>query len=282
MAESATAMDPSLRLREAVADGSLNLPVLPSVAADVLALSQSEDGDAAGLAGLIQTDPALASNVLRIVNTPAFRGAAEIVALQQAIARLGMGRIREIALSIAVKSALTQPGPYGALVQEAWQDALATGLWAREVARACRKNVENAYLCGLLHNIGVPVALHGLTAICEDGAVEPPSAEPALSLAVDMLRPAGVALVERWKLPALVATFIAHEGPYDSAGEHADLIATVDLGISLAGAMKHGPIEPDRVQEDAAVAWLHLYPDDMQGLLALETSVTDQLRDLNA
>ncbi len=282
MAESATAMDPALRLRAAVADGSLNLPVLPAVAADVLALSQSEDGDAAGLAGLIQTDPALASNVLRIVNTPAFRGAAEIVALQQAIARLGMGRIREIALSIAVKSALTQPGPYGALVQEAWHDALATGLWAREVARACRKNVENAYLCGLLHNIGVPVALHGLTAICEDAGIEPPPGDHAMPLAVEMLQPAGVALVQSWKLPVLIATFIAHEGSYEGAGEEADLIATVDLGISLAAAMKHGPIDPERVQEDAAVAWLHLYPDDMQGLLALEASVTDQLRDLNA
>ena len=100
MAETLPSFNPELRLRESVADGTLKLPVLPAVAANVLAMSQSEDSDAARLAALIQKDPALASNVLRIVNTAAFRGAAEIVALQQAIARLGMARIREIALSL--------------------------------------------------------------------------------------------------------------------------------------------------------------------------------------
>ncbi|MEO0442913.1 MAG: Fic family protein, partial [Pseudomonadota bacterium] len=34
-------------------------------------------------------------------------------------------------------------------------------------SRCCRQNVENAYLCGLLHNIGIPVALHGLQAIAD-------------------------------------------------------------------------------------------------------------------
>jgi HD-like signal output (HDOD) protein len=281
MAETLPSFNPELRLRESVADGTLKLPVLPAVAANVLAMSQSEDSDAARLAALIQKDPALASNVLRIVNTAAFRGAAEIVALQQAIARLGMARIREIALSIAVKSALTQPGPYGIPVQNAWEDGLATGLWAREIARVCRKNVENAYLCGLLHNIGVPVVLHSLTSICEAAGAPPPDGPAATLLAEAMVCPAGIALVESWQLPGLVAAFMSHEGAYDQAGDHADLIATVDLGISLAAAAKGGTLSAEAVQGEAAVAFLHLYPDDVTRLLELAPQVEAQLRDLN-
>jgi HD-like signal output (HDOD) protein len=73
---------------------ALAMPLLPGVAAEVIASSVDEHSDAARLAELIRQDQSLASHVLRIVNSPAFRGASEIVALQQAIARLGMPRVR--------------------------------------------------------------------------------------------------------------------------------------------------------------------------------------------
>ena len=136
---------------------------MPGVAAEVLASSLDEQSDAARLAQLIQQDQTLATHLLKVVNSPAFRGASEIVALRQAIARLGMERIREIALTASLSGTLFRPGPYEALGKREWHRALASGLWAKEVSRACRKNVEIAYLCGLLHNVGVPVVLNLLT-----------------------------------------------------------------------------------------------------------------------
>ena len=129
-------------IRTDLASGRLKLPVLPNVATEVLSSSLDDSSDAAKLAGLIQQDQSLASHVLRVVNSPAFRGSAEIVALQQAIARLGMVRIREIALTASLKNALSSKGSFQELMDRAWRLGLATGLWAKEVARATRRNVE--------------------------------------------------------------------------------------------------------------------------------------------
>lgn len=282
MAESIAPLDQQQRLRDALASNSLKLPLLPAAAADVLSASQAEDGDAALLAQQIQKDPALASNVLRIVNSPAFRGAAEIVALQQAIARLGMERIREIALSVAMRSALQSGGSYDHLVQQAWQDGLATALWSREIARCCRQNVENAYLCGLLHNIGIPVALHGLQAIADRLGTPPLKSESAQQLAEELMTPAGIALVKAWQLPPLVAAFMGHEGRYEDAGDQADLVAIVDFGIALAGAAHRGTLDVAALQQCAAAAHLNLYPDEVQELVALADSLKAQLTDLGA
>lgn len=94
---------------EELAAGELEVPLLPEVATEVLSSTLDDKVTAARLAELIQQDQALAAHLLRVVNAPAFRGSVQIVALQQAIARLGMERIREIALTISLKGTLVTP-----------------------------------------------------------------------------------------------------------------------------------------------------------------------------
>lgn len=159
------------KLRADIVARRLKLPVLPNVATQVLSSTLDDGADAQRLATLIQKDQSLATHVLRIVNSPLFRGTTEIVALQQAIARLGMVRIREIALTASLKNALPCKGAFQVLMDEAWQLGLATALWAKEFARATRKNVELSYLGGLLHNVGSSVI-----------AVELSNRDPALTL----------------------------------------------------------------------------------------------------
>ena len=57
-------------LETEIADKSLEMPLLPAVAAEVLATAQEEEADVTRLADLIQQDQALASHLLRIVNSP--------------------------------------------------------------------------------------------------------------------------------------------------------------------------------------------------------------------
>ncbi len=116
------------KLRADIVARRLKLPVLPNVATEVLSSTLDDGADAQKLANLIQKDQSLATHVLRVANLPLFRGSSEIVALQQAIARLGMVRIREIALTASLKNALPCKGSFQLLMDEAWQLGLATGL----------------------------------------------------------------------------------------------------------------------------------------------------------
>ena len=62
------------QLDREISRGEIELPLLPAVAARVLSSSVDEQANAASLADLIRQDQRLASHVLRVVNSPGFRG----------------------------------------------------------------------------------------------------------------------------------------------------------------------------------------------------------------
>jgi len=250
------------RLAREIESGELELPLLPRVAAEVLTSSVDETVDAARLAALIQQDQSLASHVLRIVNSPALRGSVEIVALRQAIARLGMERIREISLSASMKSTLLTPGPYRPLADASWRSGLAAALWSKELARATRRNVEIAYLCGLLHNIGVPLLLQRLGEL----APELPLSEVE-RLLQRLSRTAGVRLAGEWSLPAVVVSTISYLHAFEQAGSDADIVAIAAAGVHCAEICGRDPVAVDDVSACPALRHLNLYPEDIEQLL---------------
>ena len=57
-------------LETRIASGALELPILPQVASQVLAMSTSDDTNARSLAELLHRDQAIAAHVLRVANSP--------------------------------------------------------------------------------------------------------------------------------------------------------------------------------------------------------------------
>ncbi len=218
---------------------TLDVPLLPTVAAEVLSSSLDDQSNAARLAELIQQDQTLASHLLRVVNSPAFRGNSEIVALQQAIARLGMERIREIALTVSLKGTMLQKGPFENLVAQAWQQGLRTALWSKEIARAAIKNVETAYLCGLLHNVGAPLVINRISQI--DATLE---IAQMVELTDLFTTEAGLLLVEEWRLPSAVGLTIRFLDNFAEAKNAIDSVAVVSAGQFVA--QMHGELHGNR------------------------------------
>ncbi|MCH8142574.1 MAG: HDOD domain-containing protein [Proteobacteria bacterium] len=260
-----------------ISQGEIELPLLPEVATKVLSSSVDERADATLLADLIRQDQGLATHVLRVVNSPGLRGTIEIVSLQQAITRLGMERIREIAVSASVKKTLFKKGAYLHVAQEAWKTALAASLWSKEVARACRKNVEIGYLCGLLHNIGVPVVLNHL-----DRIAPRLTASELTQLLDDEASRTGEMLVRKWKLPAAVATTIVTIGQLELAGEHTDAVAVAACGVSLAGWMFNEELDVEHAMQIPAVQYLNLYPEDVADILEKQEMVVIAIESMSA
>ncbi len=253
------------QLNEQLAQRTFDMPLLPNVAAEVLSSTLDDQANAARLAELIQQDQSLAAHLLRIVNSPAFRGSTEIVALQQAIARLGMERIREIALTVSLKGTLFQAGPYDNLVKAAWNHSLSTALWSKEVARRARKNVEVSYLCGLLHNVGIPLLINHVTSQVANGAEI--SVDDLSALVGRYAAQAGVMLAEEWRLPSSVALCIRYFGDFNSAQNAKDTVAVVDAGSYLATEHLLDALQVDDALQQPVMQYLNFYPDDIEALL---------------
>lgn len=74
----------------------LKLPSLPEIAIRVRKAVEDEKSSAAQIAKVINTDPALSTRLLRIANSPVYRGTSPVETTQAAITRLGSTVVRNL------------------------------------------------------------------------------------------------------------------------------------------------------------------------------------------
>lgn len=266
---------------ESALAGRLDVPPLSKVSADIAAMAADGDANTAVLAQLIERDPTVAANVLRVANSAALAPRVPIVTMQQAIAWLGMGEIQAIATAVAVRSRLYASGAHDTLLKPMWRRSVATAYWAREIARPRRLLPDLAHLCGLLCRIGRPVVVRCI-ARAPDGAESRLSDASKLALVDAFEERAGVALSRVWALPEPVSTALHHWRDVAFASgwdvqlrqvRLADLLAARSLGEPL-GAQHQARVR-------AAIHDLQLHHDEIAGLEASAVAVRQALAALD-
>ncbi len=211
-----------------------DLPTLPVVVNQVLAITGGNDEDAASLAEVVSRDPPLAAQVLRMANS-AFYGKSigKISSVLPAITRIGFNEVRNLALAVGV---VGQFGKSGRILdyRRFWQHSLFAARLSREIARNSeklqhdREAVQRAYLAGLLHDIGILTCerffaeeFDGILQFALNNEISFLQAERSQP-GVDRHGRVGGALLELWKLhPALVASVRFHHNPADAPGLYA-------------------------------------------------------------
>ncbi len=139
-----------------------DLPVLPCNMHGLLAAAESETTSFAGLARFVSLDLGLTAKVLRVVNSGQYASrmaASPVPSVSRAVSMLGIDAVAEFAAT-ALSAAQTATGLSG--VKPLMLTSLITAHHARQVAlRARFPWLEDAFLCGMLRNLGeVLVAYH--------------------------------------------------------------------------------------------------------------------------
>ncbi len=135
-----------------------DLPTFPTTALEVMRLASDSDSSAAELARIISKDPALATKILRVANSPYYSFARKISTVEWAIVALGFETLRESVLSLTLidlfrGSAMKQFDP-----RKFWKHAIDTATAGRSLARELKYRIPGeAYAAGLLHDIGTLV-----------------------------------------------------------------------------------------------------------------------------
>ncbi len=254
------------RLQAALESDQLDLPPLPEVAAQIVSSSATEQRNAVALSQFIQRDPALAGHVMRVANSAAYRPRAPIVSLQQAIAWLGIGEIRNIALAISVHGQLFVAPGHEPEIQQLWRESVATACWACELARLKKRNVETAYLCGLLHRIGRAAAVGTLSRI-EVAGRRTVAARTFSALADEFEGEFGRKLAAKWQLPETVADVIAHWRSAGRPGAPQPEVLQTYVGHLLTIELLHPDISNlSLLAEQGALGELDIYPDELAAL----------------
>lgn len=267
---------------ERLRTGSLELPLLPEVATQILNLARTRDVDALRLADVLQRDQALAGHVMRLANSAAYAARIPIVSLQQAISRLGLATLRDMVVAVAVRGKVFSIDGCADLVNPMWTHALATAYWAKEIARARRSNVEVAFLCGLLHDVGSPVVLQAI--LDAQRAKGMPYSRSVIQSAIEHFHcVVGSVLVAEWNMPSAVADSICYHHDYALLDKPSEIVMVTQLADMLAEWMGAGhgaartqeSIERAKVIED-----LNIYPDELTELLAWRERIQKWVEDV--
>jgi putative nucleotidyltransferase with HDIG domain len=274
--ETAGLSDLRQRIFERIAGGGLELPMLPETATQVLAICGDQACDSRRLAELIHRDAGLTSQTLRIANSAAYAPRERIVSVHQAVSRLGFHTVCEISVAAAMKGRVfSAPGEESRL-RVLWSHCAVAGTWAKEIGRQRRRNVEGAFVCGLLHDIGklalLPVLVE-LRVQCE--LARDPRLVDAVLLEFHAF--VGAEVLVAWSLPDWMTAAIHHHHDPDRAGPHADFARTAQLADLLA----HVTVAPDPEVEAAlrthpVLGRLGLYTDEFDLLLARRDQVLVQ------
>jgi len=224
----------------------------PEIVTRVLAISRNPDACFDHLSRLIHNDPALAAHVLRVANSPAFIGRVRINTLRQAVTRIGMRMLSELAITVGISEVYRVPG-FEREAEYIWKHALTTAGFAREVARMGRAHEEAAFLCGLLHTIGRPVVLRAALKTAE-GRDENISHDQVVALLDEWEISVGHRLGEVWDLPKPVREAVLHHRDFTEASNFRDLVAVTQFSGLLASRVINGEVLLDGLKDHPA-AW---------------------------
>lgn len=188
-------------IEEAVCRGELALPPLPQIATRLTNMLLDEEHVHLGrVAELMHADPAIAASVLRVANSASFGDPCSN--LNQAIFRLGLRRVGVLVTAIAHKNYFVYLHPERAeILQTLWNHAVASGLAAERIAAMDDNDPKEAFLAGLLHDVGKLLVLrgiHDLEARSRGPRFEPASIEGLMEFLHAEL---GHAVLSSWGFP---------------------------------------------------------------------------------
>ena len=139
-----------------IVDQISGLPTLPAVISKVTQLMQNPKVSANEVGQAIASDQALASKILKVVNSSFYGFPSRITTITHAIVILGFNAVRATALSASVFSTFGKSDQETSFDRQGyWKHSVGVGSASKIIAKKLQmKEVEEAFLAGLMHDIG--------------------------------------------------------------------------------------------------------------------------------
>jgi putative nucleotidyltransferase with HDIG domain len=201
-------------VRSRLESNRLVLPTIPAVTLRCFELLRNPRESLVSIASALEADPLLVSHVMRLANG-AWAGASRVASLDQAVTRLGVQQLKSLLIKVAARPLFnSRDARIRMSFLGIWEHSVAVGIIARDLAVNAMQGAmqEEAYLAGLLHDIGKPV-LAGLLLEAERRLTPDPelrwlTADGWQQIVVESHRAVGVAVARHWRLPDTVAEAI--------------------------------------------------------------------------
>lgn len=229
------------------------IPSVSPAMARLLKICDDEDVSAADLSRIVETDPGIAVKIMEIANSSFYSPRHRISGISDAVILLGVDEVKKISLTVTVFEKMIKPEKKRHFDRIFfWRHCLCVAVLSRTIAQECRyPNPEQAYVCGLLHDLGkiifdlygrvdydgfiASVARHTGTLIAEEKQI--------MGMGHDEI---GTYFSTLWHLPAPLSLAVRyHHQPFvhlNLSQQDACLVAIVSLADFLSWVQGMGSI----------------------------------------
>ncbi|HEY4361291.1 MAG TPA: HDOD domain-containing protein [Bryobacteraceae bacterium] len=200
------------------------LPRLSPATSQLLARLARPQCSVSDLTSLVERDPVLCGQILRLANSAAFGRARPITTVHHAIAMVGVGTMRKFTLASSFSNLFTrQRKPNGFSVARFNMHAVAVATLAELLAEELpMESAQGTFVAGLLHDIGKVLIAVNLPAEFEHTLeVAAVSGSPMLECERDILGATHAELsglaASRWELSDAIVWAVTHHHDPDQA-----------------------------------------------------------------
>lgn len=243
-------------------------PRLPDAALRLLELSRKATTDLREVQKVLEEDPMLAAEVLRMAHSTSHSGAGRepVRTLAEAVIRLGLTRVTELFLHASLNLRIFRVKGYQPHMDALRQHSLVVAHLARHLSRRTALYDEHSFLCGLLHDVGTAA---GLIAIAESaGRKTPPAFELIWPALKECHAKAGASLSRLWQLPPEVGFVLKQHHDFEVQGHAHPTAAVVALADAIAADLGAGERESGPEHVPRALRALGLTQADYDAAVA--------------
>lgn len=192
----------------------VKLPPMKSTVLRIMELLRDPDVMTATLAETVRYDPILATRVLRLANSALYSLRKPVTTIHKALDAVGTRSLYDLVMLDAMADGFGTEIRNSVFIKSIWEHSIAVGLLSRELIRMLKlQGGEEAFVCGLLHDIGKILMLRADVERFEsllDYKTEAGMLEWEEKIYGFDHTEVGAYVANKWRLPEAVCSVIMH------------------------------------------------------------------------
>jgi HD-like signal output (HDOD) protein len=187
---------------------TLALPTIPDIAVKIRQIINEPNTNSNKIARVVQLDPSITARLIKISNSPLYRGRRNIESCPEALTRLGLKASQDIITAFALKAIFNaKSSVIRRKMLELWEhSSYVAAISAVFAHKTPGFDPDRAMLAGLIHDIGI-VPILGYADRQPEILANP---EDLIDTIKELRSPIGVQIIHKWDFPEDFADVVTH------------------------------------------------------------------------
>jgi len=228
-------------VRRLLASQPIELPIFHPVALKLQKMLSDYDFTVDEVAQVANEDMSLASQMLKIANSPMYMGRSKVATIKEAVIRLGAQQVINLVIAASQASVHSSANPaLDHYMKELWLHSHGCALGAKWLAHSCgmRGVADETYLAALLHDVGKLYLLKSIERLVGAGVINSMFDDELIMEIFEVMHvEQGYRLMQHWNFPSMYCDVIHdhHADEWDTVNKMLTIVRFVNLACNRIG-----------------------------------------------